>query len=133
MGRFREKAIDLTEPWRCLCLPLPSSLSSEGDKFREVTPSRPPWYVGVAVILQHWVIFQTYFKSPFLSVCPSTLFIFLPLCTLNSDLDTKSCFIFVKLSTPKKQNEAIYFHILVSPNMLFMRKISTFATAKKRE
>lgn len=132
-GKGTEQVIDITEPWDCLCLPLPPFLSSDGDRFGEMTPSRPPGYFSVAVILLHWVIFQTYFKSPFLLVRPSTLFIFLPLRILNSDLHTKSCFIFVKLSTPKQQNEAIYFHIQVSPNMVFMRKISTFATEKKRE
>lgn len=72
-GKGIEQAIDVTEPWHCLCLPLPPFLSSDGDKFGETTPSRLPWCVGVAVILLHWVIFQTYFKSLFLSVCPSTV------------------------------------------------------------
>lgn len=77
---------DTMELWHCLCLP-----------FGEMAPSRSLWYFSVAVILLHWVIFQTYFKFPFLSVRPCTLFISLPLCIMNSDLHAKSCFIFVKL------------------------------------
>lgn len=110
------------ELWHGLCLP-----------FGEMAPSRSLWYFSVAVILLHWVIFQTYFKFPFLSVRPCTLFISLPLCIMNSDLHAKSCFIFVKLSTPKQQNEAIYFHVQVSQNMVFMRERSTFATQGEGE
>lgn len=87
--------------------------------------------ISVLQILLHRITFQTYFKSPFLLVCPSMLFIFLLLCVLNSDLHTKSRFIFIKQSTPKQQNEAVYFHIQVSLNFVFMRKISAFATEKK--
>lgn len=125
--------IDTMELWHCLCLPLPSFLSSDDGKFGEMAPSRPLWYFSVAVILLHWVIFQTYFKSPFLPVCPVILLVFLLLCIMNSHLHTKSCFIVMKLSTPKQQNEAIYFHIQVSLNMVFMRQISTFATQGKGE
>lgn len=47
---------------------------------------KPLCCFSVTVILLHWVIFQTYFKSPFQSVCPCTLWIFLSLCMLSSDL-----------------------------------------------
>lgn len=132
-GRDTEQLIDIVELQHCFCLPLLPFLSSDGEKFGEMAPSRPLWCFSVAVILRHWVIFQTYFKSPFLSVHPCTLLISLPLCIMNSDLHTKSCFIFVKLSTPRQQNEAIYFHIQVSSNMVFMREVSTFATQGKGE
>lgn len=132
-GEDTERLIAVMELWHWFCLPLPPFLSSDGEKFGEMAPSRPLWYFSVAVILLHWVIFQTYFKSPFLLMRPCTLLIFLPLCIMNSDRHAKSCFIFVKLSTPKKQNEAIYFHVQVSSSMVFMREISTFATQGKRE
>lgn len=72
-------------------------------------------------------------SSPCFCRCVPALFIFLPLCTLNSDLHTKSCFVFVKLNTPKQQNEAIYFHIPVSPNVLYMRKKKAPLQLRKKE
>lgn len=128
-----EQLIDIMELQHCFCLPLPPFLSSDGEKFGEMAPSRPLWYFSVAVILLHWVIFQTYFKSLFLSVRPCTLLIFLPLCIMNSDLHAKLCLILVKLGTPKQQNEAICFHIQVSSNIVLMREISTFAAQGKSE
>lgn len=40
---------------------------------------------------------------------------------------------FHETSTPKQQNEAIYFHVQVSQNMVFMRERSTFATQGEGE
>lgn len=50
-GKDTEQVTDITERWHCLCLPLPPFLSLDGDKFREITLPRPPWYFSVAVIL----------------------------------------------------------------------------------
>lgn len=123
-GEDIEPVIAIMALQHCFCLPLPPFLSSDGEKFGEMAPSRP-------LVFQYCCDpAETCFKSLFLSMCPCMLLIFL-LCIMNSGLHAKS-WNFVKLSTPKKQNEAIYFHVQVSLNILFMREISTFATQGKR-